>query len=294
MLRRDNRLMRTPDTAAGHGREPLAVITGASSGIGREIASGLARRGYRTVLIARRAHLLEDLAADLSRHAPSHPVVLDLADRDSIAPAAARITAAHGPARVLINCAGFGAYEPFLEHSHAEFDRLMRVNFEAVVHLTRALLPGLIASGATGGAHVFNICSMSARVGPWGHAAYASSKGAMRAFTEVLHAEHANRGVHFTIVYPGVVRTEYFKKGTMSRLWPLVERHAVSVERVAGAVMRALEAPRVTLYVPWHYRVLDWIAAASPRTAWWLVRRGSRADGATQPSPMPDLPPIAK
>jgi short-subunit dehydrogenase len=257
--------------------QPLAVVTGASSGIGRAIAVELAGRGYRTVLIARRGELLAELAAELSRRAPSVPFVLDLAELGSIAASAAGIVTAHGTPRVLVNCAGEGRYEPFLEHTGGAFERVMRVNFDAVVNLTRALLPGMMEeAGRHGWAHVMNICSMSARVGPWGHAAYAASKGAMRSFTEVLHAEHAAAGVMFTLVYPGIVRTEYFEKGTMRRLWPRVAKRAVSAERVARAAVESVGTRRATVYVPWFYRVVDWIGAASPRTVWWLTARESR------------------
>ena len=263
-------------------RSGLAVVTGASSGIGRAIAIALARQGYRTVLVARRRALLEELARHLRTHAPSDAVALDLADSRGIAPAVAHITATHGPASVLVNNAGFGAYVPFLEQDPDEFQRLMRVNFEAAVRMTRALLPGMVGVAAHGGApHVFNVCSMSARMGPWGHAGYAASKGAMRSFTEVLHAEHRGDGVRCTAVYPGIVGTEYFEKGTMKHLWPRVARRAVSPDVVADAVVASIGRERLAVYVPSHYRVLDWIAAVSPRAASWLVRRESAPRGAT-------------
>lgn len=256
---------------------PLAIITGASSGIGRAIATRLAQHGYRTILIARRAELLNELAAQLTPHAPSIPVVLDLAGLDAIAPTMARLLEAHGPPTVLVNNAGYGIYAPFLDTSPAERRALMQVNFDAACELTRAALPTLLRHAKQGGGecHVFNICSMSARVGPWGHSAYAASKGAMKSLTEVLHAEHARDGVRFTTVYPGVIRTPYFEKGSMVRLWPKVASRAVSAERVAAAVVKAIGSKRVSLYVPAFYRVLDVVTTVSPRLGQWMVRMGS-------------------
>jgi short-subunit dehydrogenase len=152
----------------------------------------------------------------------------------------------------------------------------MRVNFVACVELTRLLLPGMLALAAEGRvAHVINICSASARVGPWGHAGYAASKGALRAFTESLAAESRPRDVGVTIVYPGIVDTPYFRTPGMAPLWPKVSRRAIRAERVAEAAVRALGTRRLTVYIPRHYRVIDHIAAITPRLALHLVRRGS-------------------
>jgi len=261
---------------------PLAVVTGASSGIGLAIATLLAQRGYRTVLVSRRGELLDKIAAGLSRSAPSAGFVLDLANTAEIAPAMARLVGEHGVPNVVVNNAGSGIYAPFLEHSPEEFDGLMRLNFGAAVEVTRALLPGMTgrAAGAVGDrstaeSHIFNICSMSARVGPWGHAAYAASKGAMRSFTEVMHAEHARKGVRFTAIYPGVVRTPYFQKGSMKALWPKVEHHAVSADLIARSVINTLGRDRVAVFSPRKCRALDWIWAASPMLAQRMVRWGS-------------------
>jgi short-subunit dehydrogenase len=254
------------------------VVTGASSGIGRSIAIALAQRGYRTVLVARRAHLLDELASELRRFSPSRALPLDLSITDSIGPAMEEVVATEGAPKVLVNCAGVGMFTPFARQSHDDFLAIMRVNFEAAVEMTRVCLPHLLAAGRSGSpARVFNICSMSARVGPEGHAAYAASKGALRSFTEVLQAEHERTHIAFTIVYPGIVRSEYFQKGTMRHLWPLIAHHAISPERVSRAVVNSLERAPPSLYVPTHNRILDWLVAASPRLAAWVVRRGMRA-----------------
>ena len=124
---------------------PSAVVTGASSGIGKAIATALARRGYSTLLIARREPLLADLAAQLSAYAPSTPLPLDLNDTAAIAPALRPVLERHGPFNVLVNNAGAGLYRPFAEQSEADFAALMRVNFIAAVELTRLLLPGMLS-----------------------------------------------------------------------------------------------------------------------------------------------------
>lgn len=256
----------------------IAVVTGASSGIGREIALLLAQAGYRVVGVAR------------WMSAQPYPAVeafyLDLAQPSRVAGAGAEI----GPVDVLVHCAGTGAYRAFLEQDQDEFDRIMQVNYLSVVTLTRALLPGMVCSSAPR-RHVLFVSSMSARYGAWGHAGYAASKGAMRSFAESLRLELRPTGVGCTVVYPGIVDTPYFEKGSMRRLWPRVRRRAVSPQRVARAAVGAIGSRRSTVYVPRLYRTLDAVYAMSPRLAGWMVLRGSRDGEAGAPRPAGQYPP---
>lgn len=248
-------------------------MTGASSGIGREIAILLARVGYGTVLVARRRGLLDALAAELSHTAPSVPLSMDLAEPERTAEALEGELRERSPIEVLVNCAGVGVYGPFRTQSPEDFRRLMAVNFDAAALLTSRVLPGMLEKGR---GHVFNVCSVSARVGPWGHAAYAASKSALRSFTETLWAEHLGSGVRFTVVYPGIVRTPYFENPRVAGLWERVGHRAIAPDRVARAVVRTIGRERPCLYVPRLYRAIDAIHAASPTLALRLVRAGSR------------------
>jgi short-subunit dehydrogenase len=229
------------------------------------------------VLIARRAGLLAELAGELATLAPSRAVVLDLADTGGIGPAFAEIIGRDGPPGVLINCAGYGIYKRFLDHTPDELDRLMRVNHDAAAAAVRAVLPSMLAA-RTG--HIVAVCSMSARMGPWGHAGYAASKAAMRSLMESLAADYPARetGVRFTTVYPGIVRTPYFQGPTMDRLWERVGHRGIPAERVAAAIAGTIGKDRLSVYVPRHYRALDLIAGVSPRLAHRLVRNGSRPE----------------
>jgi short-subunit dehydrogenase len=251
---------------------PLAVVTGASSGIGAALAERLADRGYRLLLIARRRLALEALAR---RYGPERCTIVpfDLTRCDQIAPAVRPLLAEHGAAEVLINCAGAGLYKTFLEHERDDFLRLMRVNFLAAVEMTRCVLPGMLQRGC---GTVINIASVSSKMGPWGHAGYAASKAALVSLTQTLAAEHAGSGVHFCYVNPGIVETEYFTHEHTRELWPIVRRHALKVAPTADKIMTLLQRPRLELCIPRHYRCLDWIRAVSVDWAHRLVARGSR------------------
>lgn len=252
---------------------PFAVVTGASSGIGLAVAQELARRGWGTFLLARRMHLLTAAARELSQTAPSIPIGVDLADPGAAEAVAAEILDTHGPVDALVNNAGFGLYRPFLEHAPADHARLMQVNYFSSLSLIRSFLPSMIAQGH---GTVVNVSSSSAKMGPWGHAGYAASKAAMRALTECLHAEHAPRGVRFSCVFPGIVDTPYFEKAGWEALYAKMRSHAISAERCARGICNVIQRPRVWASIPGHYRLLDAIAAFSPRLAHAIVARSSQ------------------
>ena len=263
--------MLTPDQT-----QPLAIVTGASSGMGRCIATELAGRGWRTLLISRRTALLEQLAVDLRGRAPSEAFPFDLADTAGIAPAIGGFLAARSlkPA-ALFNVAGFGLYVPFLSQSLEEQERLMRVNHFAAVEMIRVVLPGMLERRR---GHIVSLASMSTKVGPWGHAGYAASKCALASLTETLAAEHPARqsGVHFSIVNPGIVSTAYFESDSFKALWPRVEKRAIAPELVARRSVGLLERPRLEICVPRHYRFIEFIRAINPGLAHRIVTAESR------------------
>ncbi len=251
---------------------PVAIVTGASSGIGRAVAALLARRGYHLVLLARRAPKLEELAAELSHYATSTILPLDLARSEAIEEALAGLPAG-GPIEVLVNNAGFGLYRPFLKHSLEDFRRLMDVHYFAAVSLIRVVLPGMVERRR---GHVINVASISTKMGPWGHAGYAAAKAALATLTQTLAAEHAESGVRFSYVNPGIVETEFFDAPTCAPLRARLRGHAISAEYAAGKIVSLLDRPRLELCIPAHYRVMDWLKALSPGLVHRLVTRQSR------------------
>jgi len=178
------------------------VVTGASAGIGAELARGLASRGYGVTLVARREDRLRALAAELGPHA--EVAVCDLAD------AAAReaLIAGLEPQRVVGVCnnAGFGSVGRFADLDADRELQLVRVNVEAVLHLTRAFLPGMLDAGA--GA-VLNVASIAAFQPLPGFATYAASKAFVQSFSEAVHEELAGTGVSVTSLTPGFTETEF-------------------------------------------------------------------------------------
>ncbi|GAB3379613.1 SDR family NAD(P)-dependent oxidoreductase [Amycolatopsis echigonensis] len=227
---------------------PVALITGASSGIGAALADVLAGRGYDLVLLARRRDRLEQVAARAAdQGAAAEVFVADLATADGLEAAAER--AARGDLRLLVSNAGVGGYAPLPEVAPADVDRLWRLNATAPVTLARAVLPSLLEKGDGGIVTMASLLAFSAGLDTLGpvpmppRTLYAAAKSATVAFTRTLAAELSGTGVTATVVCPGRVATEW--SGGANQDQPRV----MSAESVAIATAVAVERGE-TLCVP--------------------------------------------
>ncbi|MEX2387372.1 MAG: SDR family NAD(P)-dependent oxidoreductase, partial [Phycisphaeraceae bacterium] len=190
-----------------HPQAPLAIVTGASGGIGACVARRLARRGYRLALLGRDTHRLANLQAELHAGPGCTTLALDLADPAPRRRALVNLLAEQGPAEVVVNNAGYNVYRRFVDTAADEHDAITQVNYHAAIELTRLALPAMLERRR---GWVINVTSVSAKMGPWGHAAYAAAKAALVTTTQSLAAEHPRTGVHFTYVNPGIVDTAYY------------------------------------------------------------------------------------
>jgi len=185
-----------------------ALITGASAGIGRELARLVAADGHDTVLVARRRDRLDELAAELgSAHGVKVTVIAaDLGDRAAPQAVAEQVRSASIDIDFLINNAGFGSHGPFAESDLARQLEMIDVNVRALVELTHLFLPGMLARKR---GHVLNVASVAGFVpGPY-MATYYASKAFVLSFTEALAAELRGSGVTATASCPGPTETEF-------------------------------------------------------------------------------------
>jgi short-subunit dehydrogenase len=199
---------------------PLALITGASSGIGAELALTFADRGYDLLLLARNRDRLERVAAEAEkRGAAVETFIADLATPQGLASAAER--AANGDVDLLVSNAGNAGYAPLKDVPATDVDGLWRLNATAPVTLTHAVLPSLLAKGEGGIVTVASLLAFSAGMRSFTSAnatapltmpprtLYAAAKSATVAFTRTLAGELAGTGVSATVVCPGRVATEW-------------------------------------------------------------------------------------
>lgn len=192
---------------------PIALVTGASAGIGQSFAEQLARDGFDLIVVARRRDRLDALAQRLgAAHGASVEVlVADLATVAGVDAVAARATAA--PLELVVNNAGFGGYRHFVDLEPKVADQLLSVHIRAVVQVSRAALPGMVARGRGGIVNVASLLAFSGSAPAGGflplRAVYAGAKAFLVTFTQVLASELAETKVRVQVCLPGLVKTEF-------------------------------------------------------------------------------------
>ncbi|WP_420454207.1 SDR family NAD(P)-dependent oxidoreductase [Rubrivirga sp.] len=194
-------------------RGRTALVTGASSGIGADLARQLGAAGAHVVLVARTEPALAAVADTVRRRGGTATVVAaDLEPRDAPAALAARLAADGLEIDVLVNNAGFGIQGSFLEASVEDAEGMVGLNVAALTSLTRRLVPAMVARGHGG---VLNVASVAAFVPAPRFAVYAATKAYVLSFTDALSAELRGTGVHVTCLCPGTVRTGFADRAGM-------------------------------------------------------------------------------
>ena len=240
-----------------------ALVTGAGSGIGRAVAVALAARGCHLALadidgfsLGETGHLLARYGTRVSHH------VLDVADRAAVAALPDAVAATHGGLDLLVNNAGIALGGRFDEVAAADFERLIEVNFLAVVRLTRAFLPMLRRSAD---ARIVNVSSVFGLIAPPGQVAYVASKFAVRGFSESLRHELAGTSVGVTTIFPGGVATAIARNATVPP-----DSDPAEVSRGKAAFEKGLVLPPAEA----GERIVRAVAARKPRV---IIGRDAQA-----------------
>ncbi len=248
----------------------VALVTGASSGIGEATARRLARDGAKLVLVARREDRLRALAEELGG---ATVVAVDLTGEAAPERIAEAVESDHGRLDLLVNNAGAAWRGSFAEIGWEGVERHMKVNFDATVRLTHALLPLLRRSAPSS---IVNVASVAGRISRPRSGAYSASKFALIGWSDGLYAEERANGVHVGLVLPGFVSTEGFpQRELMERR--LTRRIVSTPEKVAEAILATGPGGKAERYVPRPY----WLVAALRVLAPGMIRRGS----ASAPAP---------
>lgn len=191
------------------------LVTGCSTGIGREIAHAAIEAGHRVCVTARDTDTVKDFAEYGDR---AVVVPLDVTDQAQVSAAVAAATEAFGGIDVLVNNAGYGYLSAVEEGDDAEVRRLFDTNYFGAVALIKAVLPGMRAQGS---GHVINISSMTGLVANPPNAYYSSTKFALEALTEALAKEVGPLGIKVTAVEPGGFRTDWAKRSMKEASAPI-------------------------------------------------------------------------
>ena len=261
--RRDMPLLRT-----GPGpRWPVALVTGASSGIGAAFARRLAADGSDLVVVARRRDRLEELARELgSAHGVTvETLVADLSDPEPLATVEARLADTDRPVDLLVNNAGAGGHGLYAALPVDGVEDMVRLNLLAPARLTSAALPGMVARGSGG---IVNVSSISGEQPIPFVATYSATKAFLTSLSESLHDELRDKGVSVTAVLPGFTRSEFHDRADMGRSMPGF--FWMTSKEVAEAALVAVERGKAICVPGLGYRALVVLSRHAPRG---LVRR---------------------
>jgi short-subunit dehydrogenase len=251
----------------------VAVVTGASSGIGESTAIALAQRGANVVLAARRLDRLDELADRMERTGGRALAVrCDVEDHEQLRKLRVVTEEAFGPTDILVNNAGVPSRGPFETLPYEQIQRVVQVNLTGVLFGTRAFLPGMLTRRH---GHIVNMASLAGRFVAPGAALYSATKHAVVGFSEALNYETEGRNVLVTAVNPGFVATEGFPQGD------LPDAIVMKVEKVSNAVIRVLADGIAPEYaVPRWLSPLQAFRVLTPPVYRWGMRR-VRSAGAT-------------
>lgn len=252
-----------------------ALITGASSGIGAEIAREYARRGVPLILTARREDRLQALAQELGAQVPVVVIAADLAQPQAPAQLLADIEQRGLRVRILVNNAGYGVMGRYTSQDWATHAAFLQVMIHAVSELTWRLLP-MLRSFPDG--RILNIASFAGLApGSNGQTLYAAAKAYLIKFSESLALENADRGLKVCALCPGFTYSEFHDvTGTREMMSHLPKSLWLQADAVARAGIDGVEGERVVVVPSWRYRLLHGITRHfSEHTRFRLMRRNS-------------------
>lgn len=248
---------------------PVALITGASSGMGRGLAMRLAADGYRVGLVARRAQALEELETDI-RSAGGEAIALqcDVSVREAMRAAVERCRRELGDIDLLVANAGRSEMTLVDTLDSGMIERLMGVNFFGVVYAVEAVLPGMLSRGR---GHIVGVSSLAGYGGLPRTAGYSAAKAAVTKFLESLRVDLRGRGIDVTVISPGYVRT------------PMTDRNLhympflVELDDAVTLIHRAIVRRSRAYQFPWPLASLMWVGQIFPRRLYdRIVSRISR------------------
>ncbi|HIG86470.1 MAG TPA: SDR family oxidoreductase [Planctomycetes bacterium] len=247
-------------------KNEMALVTGASAGIGEDIARDLARRGFNLYLVARRGDRLQALADELTRE---HQIQALVHTQDLSTPGACdELLAALEEERVsvdvLVNNAGFGSFCPTMEADPERERAMVRILFQFPVDLTRALVPGMLERGH---GQILQVASTASFQPSPGYGMYAASKAAILSWSNVLHFELRGTGVTCTTLCPGPTATEFGEiSGHISNR--LQDATKMSSEAVARTGVQAMLQGRATVIPGFANKLGALLSTRMPR---WVV-----------------------
>jgi len=251
----------------------IVLITGASNGIGKQLAIDFTKRGAVVIGCGRSIARLKEVLKEVRQTSPASAMMAcDVSDPEQVHGMIEKILTDFGRVDILINNAGIGMRKPFHETDLATIEEIMRINYLGAVYCTHELLPSMIARG---NGHIVNISSGAGKIGTLNMAAYCASKFAMNGWSESLYHELTPLGVKVSLVCPGPVHTGF------SRTFHDSEPQSppslfVDSSDVSQAVFKVIEHNRFELVMPRWLALICWLKRVSPGLFRYLAQRRFR------------------
>ena len=242
-------------------KNKVVLITGASSGIGRESAIEFAKLGANIILVSRTKKNLEQVADELKKFNVTTVVCqCDVSKKDQVKEMSKIVLEKFDSVDILVNNAGFAIYGSVHDLSIDDIESQMETNYFGMVYCIKYFLPSMLNKKS---GHIVNVASVAASFGLPGIASYCASKFAMLGFSEGLKHELKNSGVGITVVSPIMVRTNFFEHPSFEKM-PKFSPTSLSSKTVAKAILKAANSPRLEIIVPSLVRGAVWIKNTFP------------------------------
>ena len=242
-------------------KNKIVLITGASSGIGKQTALEFAKKGANLILVARRKDKLELVAKELEKF---HTTILvcscDVSNKDQVKEMSKIVLEKFDTVDILVNNAGFAIFGPVSDLSIDEIESQMETNYFGMIYCIKNFLPTMLNKKS---GHIVNVASVAASFGLPGIASYCASKFAMLGFSEGLKHELKDTGIGITVVSPIMVRTNFFDHPSFEKM-PKYSPTSLSSKTVANAILKASNSPRLEIIVPSVVRSAVWIKNTFP------------------------------
>jgi short-subunit dehydrogenase len=249
-----------------------ALITGASSGIGAEMAKELAAKGAEVILLARNEDKLKKIESEIKEMGGrAKYYVVDLADAEMVSYVASQIKTEIGIPDILINNAGAGKWKFIYETSSDEAWQMMEVPYFAAFNLTRAFLPEMLKRDS---GHIVNVSSVSSRFVWPGATAYHAARWALKGFNEALRADLYHTNIRVILFESGVIESEYWANNPGSReRVPKIAKMIPNLKpaHVAKAIVQGIEKNKRLIVIPFMMKTIYWQHFFFPQIVQWLM-----------------------
>ncbi|RMW38723.1 MAG: SDR family oxidoreductase [Nitrosopumilus sp.] len=242
-------------------KNKTVLITGASSGIGKQTAIEFAKLGANLILVARRKEKLDELANELEKfNVTTFVCQCDVSEKSQVEEMSKAVLEKFDSIDVLVNNAGFAIYGSVKDLSVDEIESQMETNYFGMMYCIKNFLPSMLEKKS---GHIVNVASVAASFGLPGIASYCASKFAMLGFSEGLKHELHGTGVGITVVSPIMVRTDFFDHPSFEKM-PQYSPTSLSSKTVAKAILKAANSPRLEIIVPSVVRSAVWLKHTFP------------------------------